>query len=157
MAVKIPSRLIGTVTQGSSDAFAQAEIPTALLNVPRTAYQVTRILFEAPIIPGASGAEVTLSLTRNSKSAIPTLADRMVIEKYKYEVRLTTSGAVFQQPVIERRPGEGVIIVEDPLYVQIDSSSTSAANTGIVVIEYFPVTLTDAEKLQLLQQTIAAS
>ncbi|MND07381.1 hypothetical protein D3C83_293060 [compost metagenome] len=47
-------------------------------------------------------------------------------------------------------------VVEDPLYLQIDSSATSASNVGAVRILYEEVTIREIDRLSLLAETLSA-
>ncbi len=77
------SYLLASVTQGSADAFAEASVATALQGLNNVAFRVREIFFEAP--PGAIRAINVLgfeaSITRRTKTAMPTVNDRDVIAK----------------------------------------------------------------------------
>lgn len=150
-------KLFGTVTQGANDAFAQAAISTGLYGFTDRAFQVKRILYELPGY-SATGSNVEASLTRKSFAAMPTLIQQSLIDRYKYS-SLVATGVGFQLyvNVIEHlfAGDPGNIFVEDPIYLQIDSNGTAAANTALVVIEYDVISITLADRLALTQQLIA--
>lgn len=150
------ARIKGTVTQGGADAFAESEIQTALDGIVDRAYQVTRFLYEIPALQAVAGVNVEMSLTRFTQASMPNISVNSLIDKMFEAVTLSTSGAGVYSRLIEHRfnPGEGPIIVEDPIYLQIDSNATSATNTGLVVIEYEIVTISVADRLALLQQSL---
>lgn len=149
------ARIIGSVTQGSADAFAEAEIQTGLNGVSDRAYQVRRIIYELPAL--TSNSDIELSVTRRTKAAMPNISASDLIDKIKLRSVLATSGGYQNQVVQEHLFAQelNLLIAEDPIYFQIDSTGTSASNTGLVVIEYEIVAISVADRLALLQATIA--
>ena len=147
--------IVGTVTEGSADAFTQAEIATALSGQTARAFRIREILFETPIItPDASNFELVLS--RRSQSSMPNITDRNVIAKLKVAKSMTTSGAVVQQIVqrLQFDEDDNLLIVEDPIYFCIDSATTSAALVGYVRIGYELVNINANDRLQLALQSL---
>ena len=149
--------LRGTVTQGGADAFAQAEIVTALSGQTRRAYRVRELLFELPLFGTiASAANVELCCTRRSKAAMPNITDVDVLWKMKFGASVLTSGA-FLWPSTQRfafGEDDEIIIVEDPIYFQIDSNATTLTQTAYVRIGYEEVTLSEADRLAILVQSL---
>lgn len=151
------SYITGTVTQGGADAFAQAEVATALSGVTGRAFQVRTIEIELASGSLANGAISEVTLTRRTKTAIPLITDRDVIVKAKFLSLLTTSGAIRQDLVSRWSYSEDdeLLIVEDPLYLQIDGTSTSGTYSAYVRIGYTSVSISQVDRLTLLTQSLA--
>jgi len=149
--------LTGDVTQGSADAFAESEIATGLSGIGTRAYVVSLINAEWSPLAAVNGAELEVALTRRSKSAMPTVTDRDVIFKRKFTYRLTTSGAVLVPSVESIAPADELVIVEDPLYMCIDSGSTSAANTFRLSISCTDRRISEIERLALLARSLGTT
>lgn len=149
--------LIGTVAQGSADAFAEAEIVTGLANTPNTAFQVTDVVLQlAPVIGADSSSEAAIS--RKSFAAMPTYADRAVICYEKQICELTTSGMDVYSPNVHFKwaPDEDMLVVEDPLYLEIDTNGTSATNTARCRIMYKSVRISEVDRLALIASSLAS-
>jgi hypothetical protein len=149
------SYLTGSATQGSADAFVQAEISTALSGQTQRAFRVREVLFEHPLIAG-NGANIAISLSRRSKTAEPVITDRDVMAKVNVSVSLTTSGAFPLERVrrLTWAEDDELLIVEDPIYLVVDSASTGAANTVYCRIGYELVNISAVDRLTLLTQSL---
>ncbi len=150
------ARLIGTVTQGAADAFAIASIQTALTGQTRQAYRVLEIAVEGLRQNQVNGSNVELALCRRTKAAMPLISDPDVMWKHKTGAYLATSGVVWGDEVLRYQPpsDQQMIIVEDPLYLAIDSNATALTQTAVMVIEYELVTISDVDRLTLLTQSL---
>ena len=148
--------IVGTATQGSADAFKESEIQTALSGQTQRAFRVREILFELPNIGNAAGVNVEVSLTRRTMAAMPNITDRNVIAKVTRQQNLTTSGAYIHDRVVRLTFSEDdeLLIVEDPIYFQIDTASTTAANTGYARVGYELVNVSANDRLQLALQSL---
>lgn len=149
-------RLTFSATQGSNDAFKEVEINTGLSTLGGTAYRVLEIGVEIPMLPNvACSMEVTLS--RQSQTSIPALDDRSLIYKRRNGLTFTTSGAAWQGNLVERwQPidAANLILVEEVIYCQLDSTSTGTASTiaGYILIE--PLTISEADRTALIAQSL---
>lgn len=154
------ARITGTVTQGGADAFAEGEIQTALQGQTRNAYKISSVSYEFTFttFPTAAVAnqDLDLCLSRRSKAAMPLISDADVIKKWSF-------GAMYLSGVAAHVgiPNVGIwvpeletVVVEDPLYLQIDSTATGLAITGLVAIEYELVTISEVDRLTLLTQSL---
>lgn len=156
-------KLTFTATEGSADAFVQEEIETGLqvANVTgvktSTAYRIIEIVAKVTALPFVDGCYFDLTFTRQSKAATPTLADRTLIWAYSREVELATSGAFPQEQIVrwQPAPGTNVLIVENPIYVQLDSGATSLSMSTTGYILYEPVTVSEVDRLALLSQSLS--
>lgn len=153
MAVKPPGYIIATATQGSNDAFAQTSVTTGLSLIGNLGYQVRGIHFQHSALQAVNGVELVLALTRRSKTASAGYVDPDCIWSEIITVQMATSG-------LHRSPRTGVwvppgpvYIVEDSIFLQIDSTGTSAQNAVTIRIEYDIVRVTDAERNALLART----
>lgn len=157
-------RLYTTVTQGGADAFAQAELATALAGVKGIAYLVKGIRFEF-ILPAvaafplgvAASQDLQLTLTRRTKAAAPTLADPDLIHKFKWAGIYSTAvswSPIFDVAGIYKPEGE-ILVVEDPLYVQIDSTGTGGIWSAVLAIDYETQKISDIDRLSLLTLSLS--
>lgn len=148
------AQIEGTVTQGGADAFAEAQIQTGLEGQTANAFAVQAITYEfdtTHLFVGAT-CDIELSLTRRTKSAMPNITDTDLIHKWHYGSFFVTGvGQAVQPPLLQEwRPPGDVLIVEDPLFLQIDSSNTALTSTAVVVIEFEIVSIDALSRLQLL-------
>lgn len=147
--------LVGAATQGSADAFVQAEVATALTGQNQRAFRVGEILFELSTAL-AFNADLQAVLSRRSKAAMPALTDRDVIAKWDLTTKLTTSGAVVTSRNVRFTFTEDdeLLIVEDPVYLIVDSTGTGLANTVNCRIGYTSVSISAVDRLTLLTQSL---
>lgn len=147
-----------SLVQGGNDAFVQAQIATGLFGQTKTAYRVREIITEWSGTLGAgNAAQYEFALTRKSFAAMPVLTDKSLIVKTKRIGSFTTSGQAVI-PQIERiiySDLDNLLIVEDPVYAQLDSNASGATNTLLVRIGYEIVTLSDVDRLTLIAQSLA--
>lgn len=144
--------LIATVTEGSADAFAEAEFATGLSGIARTAYRIRRIEWQISAMPNVS-CELQVALRRNSSAAISAFSSQSVIAGLFRAIRFTTSGAANQEifPNAQNYSRDlDLLIVEEALFLQIDSNATSAACSAICRIGVENRSITDNERLQIL-------
>lgn len=150
--------LYATLTQGSNDAFVQTQIATALLNVSGVAYRLRELVIEYGAAGGASGvgtignAGYDVSLTTKSMSAQPNLTEKSQLWKAKHINAFTTSGmAIFEQVYrYQWSTEDNLLIVEDPVYMQLDSNGSSASNVVYARIGYEAVSISDIDKLLIM-------
>jgi len=150
--------IVGSVTQGGADAFAESEIATALSGQTGRAFRIRELLFERPFF-SATGSSLELTLTRRTMAAIPLITDRNVIARLKWHAVITTSGA-YQEQLVERltfAEDDELLVVEDPLYFQIDSTSTTLTSTAYCRIGYELVNISANDRLQLALQSLNES
>jgi hypothetical protein len=157
MAVKPAGFLLATATQGSADAFAQTTITTGLSLIGNNAYQIRGIHYAHSKLLAVDNVEMTLGLARRSKTATPNWTDPDCIWYYTKGTELATSGAFITESGGMWVPPGPTYIVEDYIYLQIDSSNTSASNSVLIRIEYDLVRITDAERNGLLSRTVLSS
>lgn len=150
------AQIEGTVTQGGGDAFAQAEIQTGLEGQTANAFEVTAIRYEFDtthiLNTALAPQDVELSLTRRTKAAAPNIQDTDVIHKWHWGTQVGSAVGQFVQPDLigEWRPPSQVLVVEDPLFLQIDSTATTLTLTALIVIEFDIVSIDALSRLQLL-------
>lgn len=150
--------LVGTATQGAADAYVEAEIATALSGLNTVSYRVREILleFDGTAIAGDQD-ELEIALSRRTKAAMPLVTDRDVIAKWTKGVRMTTSGTVENIGVVRLTftEDDDLRIVEDPIYLQVDSASIGAALTISARIGYERVNISALDRLTLLTNSLA--
>lgn len=148
--------LTGSVTQGSNDAFASAEVATALSGIGNISFRVRELLFEVPRFAVGDDVEYQLAICRRDKTSFPLITDRDVIASLVLQRDRTTSGAYIWNRVYRYTftEDDDVRIVEDPLYLVIDTDSTSAQNSGYVRIGYERANISAVDRLTLLTQSL---
>lgn len=159
-------RLYGLCTQGANDAFVQATIQTGLTGLTKTAYRVKQIGFDLvlPAVPyfptnNVAVQDIEIALTRRSKTDVVTYADPDLIHKWRYGCAVFTG--VGTPPYLECSQvwipsGDPVLIVEDALYAQLDTTATSATWSTYVFIDYDVVTISELDRLSLLTQSLGS-
>jgi len=156
MALKAATTpLIITLTQGSADAFVQGSVLTGLSG--RQAYNVRAILIELPVALNAISADNSLqvSITRRSKTAIATLADSDTIFARAVSKDFATSGSTLLDAVSVYVPDLEIPIVEETIYAQLDSTSTTLTNTVIVRMEVELDSMSDIDRLNLIARSLS--
>lgn len=148
--------LAATVTQASNDAFATAEMATGLANLS-LGYRVRGIVFQMPVLPEVD-CDCDVQLVRRTPTALVNIADRTLIWSHNVIKQLTTSGTfIFSQFVSWIFPKDlEMLIVEDPIFLSIDSTTTSASNTARVRVFYEEVKLSETAKLAALTESLNA-
>lgn len=168
------AKLFFTAVQGAADAFVEATIQTALTGQTKSAYRVNEIGWEfdgappRPLSNVAAQQDAELCITRRTKAAMPALNDVDVIMKKHWSMIAGTAVGYVMQPVdavcgVWTPPNPdalkisdgAVIIVEDPLYVQLDSTLTGLTLTVVGYIDYDLVTVTEVERLTLIAQSLS--
>jgi hypothetical protein len=149
--------LTGTATQGGADAFVQSEIATALAGLTNVAFRVREIRFQLPgNISSVDNSNYQIALSRRSKAAMPAITDRDVLAFWDIACKFTTSGLAYFPRYVSYRYGEDddLLIVEDPIYLVVDSAATAAANVVNCAIGYERATITQLDRLSLLTQSL---
>lgn len=150
------AKLVGSVTQGSADAYAESAIVTQLSTLSTTAWVINHIMLErTSALPGAD-TDISVCISRGTKAALPTVDDRDVIFKIRKQVELVTSGMVEQNLVDHYFPQQEILIVEENIYLQIDSTGTSQTNVCRMSIDVSPKRVTEAQRLAILAGRIAS-
>jgi len=145
--------LAASVVQGSADAFAETEFQTGLSNVTRQAYRIRRIEWYVPAPIGAD-SNIAMCLRRNSSASLSTLVGNPMIAGFDQTMELTTSGMVLipkMGPMLVNTyaKDEELLVVEESLFLQIDSTGTSASNTGFIRVGYETRAITENERLSI--------
>lgn len=155
------ARITATATQGAADAFVQANIATALAGISGQAFKVNEITFD--ILPAATNhfpaavaalQVLEMCVSRRSKTAMPTLADADVIVKRRWGGLGAATGFNRFDMISSWAPTGLVRIVEDPLYLILDSAGTTVAWTVVVSIDYEVVRISDIDRLTLLTASL---
>lgn len=146
-----------SIAQGSNDAFVEQEIITGLSNVTRSAYRIRRLEFLVPQLPGVDAANFQLALKRISTASMSLAVGNALIAGCMRGLDFTTSGTVTQDLVIVYTypRDEELLIVEDTLYLTLDSNATSASNTASIRIGYEVRTITENERLTIQASSAA--
>jgi hypothetical protein len=146
-----------SVTQGGADAFVQASMQTGLEGQVRQAFKILQASWEWTnngLPSSASPTNLEIAISRRTKAAMPLISDNDVIYKWLMGWRVLTSGIAVYEGIQRWQPMGDVFIVEDPVYIQVDSAATAQANNIVLRIDYDIVTLTELERLTLLTQSL---
>lgn len=154
------ARISGSVTMGGADAFAIDTIQTALEGQTELAYSVKQITYEfdttAVFTAAVAAQDVELAITRRTKAAMPAVTDVDIIKKWHWGSSIATAVGQIVMPELAGvwRPENETLIVEDPLYICIDSTATTLTLTGLVIIDYDIVRISAIDRLTLLTQSL---
>lgn len=148
---------VGSVTQGAADAFASAEIPTALSGQTGKAARIREVIFEwAAQSPTAAGSQYDVVISRREQASQPIITDRNVISKWKQVAGYITSGMYVMEYLrrLTFTEDDNLLVVEDPLTLCIDTSNTTAANTVYCRIGYELVNVNANDRLAIALQSL---
>jgi hypothetical protein len=148
--------LVIALTSGSADAFVQGSVLTGLSG--RQAYNLRAISWEL-VNPQAgslaNNSEISFSITRRSKTAIPLISDTDVIWKKRLDFKVTTSGAItFISAGSEAIALQEIPLVEETLYAQLDSSSLGYAASVVLRLDVEVDTMSDIDRLNLIARSL---
>jgi len=150
-------KLVGSVTEGSNDAFAEASIVTQLSTLSRTAWVIELISIERSVrCIGVDAADISVCLSRGTKTAMPNVNDRDVIFKTRKANSFTTSGATNQDMIDHFNPTNELLIVEEVLYLQIDSTSIGTTVAAYISIDVRAKQISEAQRLGILAGRISS-
>jgi hypothetical protein len=159
------ARIYGNALQGGADAFVIASFATALEGQTELAYQVKQVGYEV-ILPAtgqfpatgvAAAQDLEIALLRRTKAAMPNYDDSDIIKKWKWGALGATAAGwptTFESAGVWVPPLE-VLVVEDPLYIALDSTATTLTYEVIVYIEYDVVRISQIDRLTLLTQSLS--
>lgn len=152
-----PTPLVITLTQGSADAFIEGSVLTGLTG--RQAYRVAGIAFGFPIatlnaLSAVSAFDISLAITRRSKSALPALSDNDVLHRWSVANFLLTSGSFNLEGDYYWVPDFELPLVEETIYAQLDSSGTGLSLVMVVRIDVEIDTISDIDRLNLITRSL---
>jgi len=156
MALRAPTTpAVIPLTQGGADAFVQSSVLTGLSG--RQAYNVRAIYVEftnATFAGLAADSDISVAITRRSKTAMPLLSDTDVIHKVALSFPIITSGGGYFPLVSVYIPDIELPIVEETIYAQLDSTATALTNTAVVRLELELDTMSDIDRLNLITRSL---
>lgn len=145
-----------TCTQGSADAFIEAEEITGIDPSSARGWMLTRleVMFsQAAGLQGLSAdSAIQWALTRDTKAALASLDDSDVIVCGGIFNALTTSGEIVVPSLWLYEFPAGVIVVEPSIYMHLDSAATGLTLTAHARLYYEEVKLSEVEILRMLTQ-----
>lgn len=158
------AKIYGNAVQGAADAFVQGSIQTALQGQTEQAFQVNSIeyevvnpaVFSGALTLGGQDVEFSVAITRRSKTAMPLISDVDVIKKWKTGLGVWTAANAAVNPDLVGLwvPAGTVVLVEDPIYFQLDSTGTGVTIELNIAIDYDIVRISDIDRLTLLTQSL---
>jgi len=146
-------------TQGGADAFVSVEMPTGLSSFPKQAYRIHWVDFVLPnMAQAAAFQDMIVALSRRQKAAMPFITDPDLIHQVVRRKNFLTSGSDVNDGNVSREfshveAGE-TLVVEDPLYLLLDSTGTGVANTTYCRIHFEIVNITELDRLTLLTNSL---
>lgn len=154
MATQISKFIELTATQGGIDAFVESSASTNIIPADGMGLEIDKIVFafrdNGQVQSIGSDCSFSISLTRDTKAAIPNLTDNDVFFLWGFANSFTTSGQALIPLVHEWTPPKGLLLVEPTIYMQLDGLSTSIAFTVDARIYYNEVKVSEVEILRLL-------
>lgn len=138
-----------TLTQGSNDAFVEAQIDTGILPENGVGFKILRLEILRPYLPGIQACSREWSITRDTKTAVANLSDPDCIYVDGNRCILVTSGMNIEQ-LREEHELSSVYIVEPTIYCQLDSALTVQAATMYMRLHYEEVKMSEVEILRIL-------
>lgn len=159
MAIRELNSAIITLTQGGADAFVQGSVATNLAN-SGYAWNLVRARFmlrNPGTIMAATGAdfEISTSVTRRSKAAIPNLADVDVITAYqRMKIMDTAVGFVIADLSFKEEYEPPIVLPEETIYAQLDSTGSGLTLVGDWKLEYELVKISEVDRLTILARSL---
>lgn len=150
-------RAIGV--NAAADAFAQIEIPTGLFAVEQGHGLLIRRITIQDVTDAVVGATISkdLALSRRSKTAVPDITDPDCIFRWRMLQPWGTSVGFFRNMQVHNYDfpsgDESLIdqlIVEDPLFMQVDSAGISAVITLNLRLQCEIVKVSELQRLALI-------
>lgn len=138
--------------QGGADAFVEGSILTGIDPSEGLAWLLHRVemLFETTQSIISADADLSYSLSRTSQAAIPSYDDDSVIMADGFSNALTTSGEIVLPRLRIWEPPEGVLVVGDTLYAQLDSTGTGMTMQAYMRVYFEEVKVSELEILRIL-------
>jgi hypothetical protein len=146
------------VTQGVADAYASQAFITGLQGISNLSFRLRELLIEIPLQNSSAANFLQVQITRRSKAAIALITDPDVLFAMKLRRPFDTAvGFGPLENVVLRHlfsEDEDVRIVEDQLYLNVDSDATAAASTIYARLGVESVRITETERLNLLVRSL---
>lgn len=159
MAVPRTRVLRSICVNTAADAFAQIEIPTGLFSVEQGAGLLIRKISLQQVVnlSQAASANQQLALSRRSKTAMPDVTDPDCIFRWDKRLLYATAAAFASQQnneTFDFPSGDDALIdqlvVEDPLFAQLDSNGIGSVITINLRIQAEIVKVTEMQRLALI-------
>jgi hypothetical protein len=160
---KAPSRLsyfYGSVTQGAADAFAVASLTTPIAGRTTAALLIRELVFDG--IPPLSQANPTMfefSLGRITVAASPNFATAKSVIWREALQQVASAAGQASYPRTRRykfTDEDRLLIVEDSLFLSVDSTGTSLASTLSVRIGYEEMSINEQERNAMLLELLTS-
>lgn len=145
-----------TAVQGAADAFVEASVVTGLQGT-QSSYRLRELLLELPPMSSAAANDMQVQINRRSKAAIASISDPDVIFNFREQIQWATAVGILRRERSLRfvfSEDEDVRIVEETLYLDVDSASTGAANTIVVRLGVETVRISETDRLSLLVRSL---
>lgn len=148
-------QLIFSAVQGAADAFVAATLNTGINVAANGAYRIKEIMWEFPTLNAAASPNIEWALSRASKTSMPTLADDDILFKNK-RVCYQQTGVGFQwlENVLIYTPQEDIILIEEQVFILLDSNATGLANTMVGRLTVEAAKVSTDERIAILQSRI---
>lgn len=146
-----------SVTQGSADAFATAQLATGISTASKYGWMIQAIDFSwsAGIVatPQTADADAIIQITQGStKAALVSPVDVDLIAEWRQcfpGIAAAVNAYVMQLSMRWNAP-ENFVVVDPVLNLLVDSTATAVANTGYAKIWYYPVAINELDILRMI-------
>jgi hypothetical protein len=146
-----------TVTQGSADAFATAELQTGISTASRYGWLIDRVEFQiqagVTAFPVTADGDYEIQLVQGSvPTALLAFTDANLVANNKRGFVGTAAAAVaytFDLKDMWMAP-ENLVIVDPSVHIAIDSANSGVALVGSLRIYYYPVELSELDILRMI-------
>ena len=154
MAVKALQFKTISMLQGGADAFVQGQLSTLINPSDGVGWMVKKIemAFSTALAAVSADFNVKYALSRLTKAAMPDYSADDVILADGFSGSLTTSGQIVLPQLISYDVPDGVLVVGDTLYAQLDSDATALTIQAYMRIWYEEVRVTELEILRMIEQ-----
>lgn len=154
MAIKALQFKTISMLQGGADAFIEGSISTLLNPADGYGWMLKRaeMTFDTALSAVSADFDIRWSISRLSKAATPDYASDDVILADGVAGSLTTSGQIVLPQRYEYDFPDGVLVVGDTLYAQLDSDATGLTIQAYLRVWFEQVKLSELE----IWRTLAA-
>lgn len=147
--------LVGAVTQSAADAFTALSFTTGLSGLDNKGYKLISVQAELPNYGNVAGiGNRELALSRATKAAMPFVSDDDVLFKVRQTVYNLNIGTQEIYNSFEDVLEADVLIIEPQIFVLLDTNLTGVANTVPFRLTMQETTVTDSQRISILQSRI---
>jgi len=151
-------RLSMSTTQSAANTFTSTSQVTGLEGQTTVGYRIIEAVFESdgPSAIAAAADDFSFALGRQDRTAMPLVTDVDVL--YKFSLKgVNMAGTWVPSTIITWQPDREIIIVEDPIFLMVETASIAAAQTVAGELFYEVVSISAIDRLTLLTQSLSGA